>query len=603
MKRLLRTFFWGSTFAVLGAPAARGQTPPTGIDPAIVRVNASGAEMLGSQLAPYLLEQAGLDDFIIAPQTLYDETFEAEIGRIENPPPLPDIPGIVIGQIRLRCSIRDTHVRIPLNADSVNIAFAGGSGETATVGCAIDAPLASVTTVIRVQVSCDSPLLDQIPADLRPRFNMVDDFHLQASGGHVDASVTMWRTPQGGWAVNVSQLQAMIEQISVTDSGWLDDIFNFLGRGACAVLGQPGSDCTVNTAVTRLANHLLRGADSGHVRNCLASALADAIQGAGDIGGSLTLPAPNNNTVTLSAALASLHSGSNWFLSDWNLDVATTGGAWRDLAYSYLARDAQNPVSEPPQGNLQVWLPLALVDKAGWALLKSGLLSGAFQIPRFSVNVGAQTVVVPATNVRINDPQVPRAERDSTREDRVLLRFRTGIVAVNAAANVNLTVEVRCRFQILLSDSDLRWQLASTNGSIVGGTVQYNGYTLQWDQLPASVRSAIQTALNTQWSQQAGTYTLMPRVLTLGHGWALELADVSVGNKYVRVALNLHHSACLPGDLDADGAIGLSDLTILMAHFGATGAVQPRDGDLDGDQDVDLQDLTELLATFGASCG
>lgn len=57
-----------------------------------------------------------------------------------------------------------------------------------------------------------------------------------------------------------------------------------------------------------------------------------------------------------------------------------------------------------------------------------------------------------------------------------------------------------------------------------------------------------------------------------------------------------------PGDLDGDSTIGLSDLAILLAHFGETGAA-PEDGDLDGDGDVDLGDLATLLAVYGAACG
>ena len=56
------------------------------------------------------------------------------------------------------------------------------------------------------------------------------------------------------------------------------------------------------------------------------------------------------------------------------------------------------------------------------------------------------------------------------------------------------------------------------------------------------------------------------------------------------------------GDLDSDGAIGLQDLAILLAHFGQVGGAQPEDGDFDGDADVDLQDLAHLLAVFGTTC-
>ena len=58
---------------------------------------------------------------------------------------------------------------------------------------------------------------------------------------------------------------------------------------------------------------------------------------------------------------------------------------------------------------------------------------------------------------------------------------------------------------------------------------------------------------------------------------------------------------CL-GDLDGDGAVGLGDLTILLANFGTVGGATPEDGDMDGDADVDLTDLTLFLALFGTFC-
>lgn len=57
-----------------------------------------------------------------------------------------------------------------------------------------------------------------------------------------------------------------------------------------------------------------------------------------------------------------------------------------------------------------------------------------------------------------------------------------------------------------------------------------------------------------------------------------------------------------PGDLDRDGLSNLHDLTVLLAHFGATDDATRADGDLDADGDVDLGDLDILLSAFGSDC-
>ncbi|MBI5865185.1 MAG: hypothetical protein HZB38_11885, partial [Planctomycetes bacterium] len=62
-------------------------------------------------------------------------------------------------------------------------------------------------------------------------------------------------------------------------------------------------------------------------------------------------------------------------------------------------------------------------------------------------------------------------------------------------------------------------------------------------------------------------------------------------------------TAQLPGDLNGDHAVDLSDLAALLSNFGTLSGATYADGDLDGDGDVDLPDLTLLLSAFGSSCG
>jgi hypothetical protein len=57
-----------------------------------------------------------------------------------------------------------------------------------------------------------------------------------------------------------------------------------------------------------------------------------------------------------------------------------------------------------------------------------------------------------------------------------------------------------------------------------------------------------------------------------------------------------------PGDLNGDGIVGLSDLTVLLANYGTLTGADPGDGDLDGDGDVDLSDLTAFLSLYGVTC-
>jgi hypothetical protein len=54
-----------------------------------------------------------------------------------------------------------------------------------------------------------------------------------------------------------------------------------------------------------------------------------------------------------------------------------------------------------------------------------------------------------------------------------------------------------------------------------------------------------------------------------------------------------------------DGAVDLTDLAVLLTHFGSVGATRDM-GDIEpppaGDGDVDLADLSSMLGAFGSVC-
>lgn len=56
------------------------------------------------------------------------------------------------------------------------------------------------------------------------------------------------------------------------------------------------------------------------------------------------------------------------------------------------------------------------------------------------------------------------------------------------------------------------------------------------------------------------------------------------------------------GDLNGDLQVNLTDLSILLAHFGVGSGATLADGDLNGDGAVNLTDLSILLSRFGSGC-
>lgn len=55
-------------------------------------------------------------------------------------------------------------------------------------------------------------------------------------------------------------------------------------------------------------------------------------------------------------------------------------------------------------------------------------------------------------------------------------------------------------------------------------------------------------------------------------------------------------------DLDGDGVVGLTDLSVLLSNFGQPSGMTFADGDINGDGAVDLADLSALLSEFGLDC-
>lgn len=57
-----------------------------------------------------------------------------------------------------------------------------------------------------------------------------------------------------------------------------------------------------------------------------------------------------------------------------------------------------------------------------------------------------------------------------------------------------------------------------------------------------------------------------------------------------------------PGDISPDGSVNLTDLAVLLGHYGLPAGATYQNGDLDGDGDVDLADLAYLLGAYGTAC-
>lgn len=83
------------------------------------------------------------------------------------------------------------------------------------------------------------------------------------------------------------------------------------------------------------------------------------------------------------------------------------------------------------------------------------------------------------------------------------------------------------------------------------------------------------------------------------------LSDLMLGGIdtfWSRVDLYGSQLVC-PADIDGDGFVTLSDLSVMLSNYGRSGDVGFNDGDLNADAIVDLLDLSVMLSQYGSACG
>src|SRR5690349_7650235 len=84
------------------------------------------------------------------------------------------------------------------------------------------------------------------------------------------------------------------------------------------------------------------------------------------------------------------------------------------------------------------------------------------------------------------------------------------------------------------------------------------------------------------------------RALVFGGGLAL------VGGLLIWRSFAATPLAATSADLNGDGKVNLSDLSILLTNYDKTNAAK---GDINGDGSVNLTDLSILLSQFGSTVG
>lgn len=140
-----------------------------------------------------------------------------------------------------------------------------------------------------------------------------------------------------------------------------------------------------------------------------------------------------------------------------------------------------------------------------------------------------------------------------------------------------------------------------TNGDPASFTVTPQGapgnYTYQWRRNGVNLQDS---------GARSGTHTQTISIsATIGtdagnYDCVVIAAGTTCDTTSAVAVLTVNLPPC-PADLDRNGQVDLSDVSILLSHYGSLSASAAQ-GDLDGNATVDLSDLSILLSDYGQPC-
>ncbi|MFN0137973.1 MAG: hypothetical protein ACKVS9_17865 [Phycisphaerae bacterium] len=316
--------------------------------------------------------------------------------------------------------------------------------------------------------------------------------------------------------------------------------------------------------------------------------------------------------------------GTNLVTSRKGLKIQKWDATHTPLWNGGVAVDVYTSSAAPSRGIQVAYFPQALPDGSGGAVVSwydTGATRNAWLqhvqgngTQRFAQDGLAMSTVPSATELRLSaaatylpavDEYVVAFERSNPAQS----LYGLGAQRVTAAGSllwgagldlISLTTNLHKSFINVMpaptDDAVITW-LEYTG---VNGPMLVNGMRLDdeggfvWSPTTLGVATTESTKGRLAMSKIAGSDALIAT-------WQDNAAGtVDVKAQRINADGSLGTPPC-PADLNNDGSVGLTDLSILLAHFGETG-VTPDEGDLNGDTNVTLTDLSILLSVFGTDC-
>lgn len=489
------------------SPLALGQSPPEQFP--IIRINTT--DNLCQNVLPAIWTDAGYGEWDFDAQTLQNDSM------------VVGVEGLCDATLTLFTSLDSTHISVPLDADSVQVSFKAATSGDGRVKCTLLLPDATLDSGLFVMTGAVADCI--LPDEWLGFVGLADHFSVTATGLTVDLDVTLEHN-DGLKVKTVHEFKVRIGSIEIEDTSFLIQVADFYA-GVAHFFGLSSGD-NFSKCATSVVNGVLGTSFmfKNDVKAIVNEALAEHTE---LLGYSATLPCTDNVKMAIGCHLDYLWSSSSQFIAGWNFKtLQAVNGIDPGFPYSPLSRPAEDFKYNTPKGDMQVFVPLMMIDRFGYELCRGGVFTKTFAV----------TLPDPIKQkfaMTVKPRGCPRATADATSHKRITLAMPIEFGGTSSSgaklagsADLSITFDFGVHSNRKLYARPVRATLANLRGEVT-----YLG--VRRDLAPYA--RDIENGMASDLLSRIREITLIPAVTTVSDSVQLVLTSLSVGTRYIDFGL------------------------------------------------------------------
>ncbi|MBI3948734.1 MAG: hypothetical protein HY321_22685 [Armatimonadetes bacterium] len=449
-------------------------------------------------------------------------------------------------------------IKLPVSDQSVRVAFADAPADSGKIGVGLALPQAELRVTLKLRAITTTAAA--------PDFR--DDLSIRITGLTGDLRATLAKTASAGVQIQRMDSAAFrVGSVRVNDSGWLSELAR-TGLSLAHLFGFRGPS-TLDGYCTQAVNNMLasKGPQIAEgFRDAINRALSAQTTVEGQVSGG---SAPGSPDVRTRVSLQGIGTTGANCTAHFDVQVTTTGGSnIPGVTFTHQSRPGGG-VLQSPQGDLEVNVPLGLVDKCAFEAARLGALPGSFSgthsgiaytatatlngpiraaaatrgggikltVPIGILMQGQRTAGVHDSGPPLASQRVglwPRLGLGLVGPDRIEIPSLEGLHGRLQSNNVEGTIEVLMGIEVSAQER-LLLNLRSANVHNLTGTVSV-GMT----EVPISMfQGAINQGLSAHIRDHFSSMVVLQKLSKFTAPLDARLGNITVGSYYIRIPLTL----------------------------------------------------------------